>query len=131
MYPSGLAGIASGAIDLDTSDIRVLAMKTAFTLNLAHDNLDDISADSTGTAVALAGRSSITPVSPANARALDANDTPLGALPDAGDKLVLYLHTGVASTSTLIAYLDGFSWTAGQSPTAVWSANGIVYLVSA
>lgn len=133
IYPSGLAAIANGGIDLDTSDLRVQAIKTAgAAYNGANANLSDIAAgDRTGTAVALANKSIITPGSPANSRALDADDTPLGILADAGDRLIIYKHTGVEATSTLLAYLDGFSWTAGQSVTAVWSANGIIYLSSA
>jgi hypothetical protein len=133
MYPAGLAGIANGGIDLDTSDIRVQPLRSAYTFNAADANLSDIVAGTMrdGTAVALASKSIITPGSPANARALDAADTTFGTLPNGGNALLVYFHTGTESTSTLLAYIDGISWTAGQAPTAVWSANGIIYLVSA
>lgn len=131
IYPAGLAALANGGIDLDTSDLRVQAMKSAAAYNSAHANLSDVSANGTGGAVALASKSIITPGSPADSRALDAADTALGTLADAGDKLIIYLHTGVAGTSTLLAYIDGISWTAGQNVTVQWSADGIIYLSSA
>ncbi|MBL8924111.1 MAG: hypothetical protein JNJ54_34970 [Myxococcaceae bacterium] len=128
-YPSGKQGVMNGGIDLDTSDIRVLPVQSGYTYSAAHDNLDDISAPNrAGSAVALGSKSIITPGSPANARALDAADTALGTIASAGNALVLYLHTGVESTSTLLAYIDGISWTAGQSVTVQWDANGIIYL---
>jgi hypothetical protein len=133
VYPSGLAGIANGGIDLDTSDIRIQPVRAAYAWSAAHANLSDIVAgtERDGTAVALASKTIITPGSPANSRALDAADTALGTLPNGGNALVAYLHTGTEATSTLLAYIDGITWTAGQSPTAVWSANGILYLSSA
>lgn len=132
IYPSGLAAIANGGIDLDTSDIRVLPVQSGYTYDGADDNLDDIlGGERAGSAVALSGKSIITPGSPANSRALDAADTSLGTIANAGNALVLYLHTGTESTSTLLAYIDGISWTAGQSVTVQWSANGIIYLSSA
>lgn len=133
IYPAGLAAIANGGVDLDTSDIRVQPLRAAYTYNGADANLSDIVAGTMrdGTAVALTGKAIITPGSPANSRALDAADTPLGTLPNGGNALLLYFHTGTEATSTLIAYIDGITWTAGQAPTAVWSANGIIYLSSA
>jgi hypothetical protein len=133
IYPSGLGEIANGGIDLDTTDIRVQAVRAAYVYNGAHANLSDIVAgtERDGTAVALTAKTIITPGSPANSRALDAADTPLGTLPNGGNALVLYKHSGVEATSTLLAYIDGITWTAGQAPTAVWSANGIIYLSSA
>lgn len=132
IYPSGLGAIANGGIDLDTSDIRVLPVQAGYVYDGADDNLDDIiGGERAGSAVALTGKSIITPGSPANSRALDAADTSMGTIASAGNALVLYLHTGVESTSTLLAYIDGISWTAGQSVTVQWSANGIIYLSSA
>lgn len=133
MYPAGLAGIANGGIDLDTSTIGVQPLRSAYTFSNADANLSDIVAGTMrdGSPVNLASKTIITPGSPANARAMDAADTAFGVLPNGGNALLIYLNTGTEATSTLIAYIDGISWTAGQSPTAVWSANGIIYLVSA
>lgn len=130
VYPAGKAAIMNGGIDLDTSDIRVQPVQATYTASVAHANLSDVpGGQRTGTAVALASKSIITPTNPnANARALDAADTNLGTLAAAGNALVIYLHTGTESTSTLLCYIDGISWTAGQSVTAQWSADGIFYL---
>lgn len=132
IYPAGLGAIANGGIDLDTSDLRVVPLKSSYVYDGADATLADIVAgDRAGAAVALAGKTIITPGSPANSRALDADDTALGTLADAGNALAIYLHTGVEGTSTLLAYIDGISWTAGQNVTVQWSANGIIYLSSA
>jgi len=130
VYPAGKAAVMNGGIDLDTSDLRVQPVQATYTASVAHANLSDVpGAQRTGTAVALASKSIITPTNPnANARALDAADTSLGTLAAAGNALVIYLHTGSEATSTLLAYIDGISWTAGQSVTAQWSADGIFYL---
>lgn len=128
-FPSGKAGVMNGGIDLDTSDIRVMPLQSGYTYSAAHDNLDDIIAGNrAGSAVALGSKTIITPGSPANARALDAADTALGVLANAGNAVALYLHTGTESTSTLLAYIDGFSWTAGQNVTVQWDVNGIIFL---
>lgn len=129
-YPSGKAAVMNGSIDLDTSDIRVLPVTASHSFNAAHDNLDDIiGGNRAGTAVALASKAIITPTNPnTSARALDAADTSMGTIASAGNGFVLYLHTGVEATSTLLAYADGFSWTAGQSVTALWSTDGILFL---
>lgn len=130
VYPSGKAGIMNGGIDLDTSDLRVQPVQAAYTASTAHANLSDVpGGQRTGTAAALASKAIITPGSPANARALDAADLALGTLAAAGNALVVYLHTGVEATSTLLAYIDGISWTAGQTVTAQWDANGLFNLV--
>lgn len=129
-YSSGKAAVMNGGIDLDTSDIRVMPVQAAYTFNNAHDNLDDVpGGQRAGSAVALASKSIITPTNPNTAaRALDAADTAMGTIASAGNGFVLYLHTGVEATSTLLAYIDGFSWTAGQSVTAQWSTDGIIFL---
>lgn len=129
-YPSGKAAVMNGGIDLDTSDIRVLPVTSSHTFNAAHANLSDIvGGNRAGSAVALASKAIITPTNPnTSARALDAADTAMGTIASAGNGFVLYLHTGTEATSTLLAYLDGFSWTAGQSVTALWSADGIIFL---
>jgi hypothetical protein len=130
VYPSGKAAIANGGIDLDTSDLRVQPVQAAYTSSVAHANLSDVPVGQrTGTAAALASRTIITPTNPnTNARAMDAADTSLGTLAAAGNALVIYLHTGVEATSTLLAYIDGISWTAGQAVTAQWSTDGIFFL---
>lgn len=129
-YPSGKQAVMNGTIDLDTSDIRVLPVTASHSFNAVHDNLDDIiGGNRAGSAVALASKAIITPTNPnTSARALDAADTNMGTIASAGNGFVLYLHTGTESTSVLLAYLDGFSWTAGQSVTAQWSADGILFL---
>lgn len=130
VYPAGKTAIMNGGIDLDSSDLRVLPVQATYTAAVGHANLSDVPVGQrAGSAVALVSKAIITPTLPnANARALDANDTALGVIANAGNALVIYLHTGVEATSTLLCYIDGISWLAGQSVTAQWSADGIFYL---
>lgn len=131
--------LQAGMTAWDTGDYRVLLIRTSgggtgpyYTANLAtHDFLDDIpnNADCRpATAVAL------TESSPANDGTADAADItfPTVASGDAIQALVIYRHTGVESTSELLAYIDtgtGLPVTPnGADLNIVWNASGIFKL---
>lgn len=103
LYDTGRDAFLNGNIDWVADDIRGILIDTAlYTVNLVTDDfLDDVPAGAReGTITALSGKSS-------NAGIADATDltfvTVSGATVEA---LVLYRHTGVESTSQLIAYID-------------------------
>ena len=103
LYDKGRQGFLDGSIDWDTDDIRVILIDTAdYTVDLAtHDNLDDIPG---AARVAVSG--SLTGKTVADGVA-DAADVVLSAVTgDQSEALVIYKHTGVESTSRLIAYID-------------------------
>lgn len=103
LYDLGREGFLAGDIAWDSDDIRAILVDTgAYTVNLAvHDNLDDITAGARiAVSAALAGKTTTAGVA-------DANDVTFSAVSGATvEAIVLYKHTGVESTSRLIAYID-------------------------
>lgn len=103
LYAKGRQGFLDGSIDFDTDDIRAILIDTAdYTVDLAtHDNLDDIpSAARVAVSGALTGKTVTDGVA-------DAADITFSAVSgDPCEAIVLYKHTGVESTSRLIAYID-------------------------
>lgn len=126
LYPSFKQLLLGGDIDLATDDIRAVIVDTAdYIYSSAHDFLDDIPADA-GVAVS----SALTGKTIANG-VFDAADVTFNAVTgDSVEAVVLYKHTGVDATSSLIAYIDGFSAVTpnGGSVTASWNASGIFAL---
>jgi len=103
LYDNGREGFLDGTIDWDNDDIRAILIDTDdYTVNLAtHDNLDDIPADAR---VAVSG--ALTGKSVTNGIADADNITWSSVTGDECEAVVLYKHTGVESTSRLIAYID-------------------------
>jgi hypothetical protein len=103
LYDYGRQGFLDGSIDWDTDDIRCILVDAAdYTVNLdTDDNLDDVP----GTArVAVSGAFTSKTVVDGVA---DADDVVLSAVTgDPCEAVVIYQHTGVESTSRLIAYID-------------------------
>lgn len=102
LYDSAKAAILTNTLDVENGDIRALLVDSSYVVDTsAHDNLDDIGGGSrVGSAVALSGKT-------VAAGVFDADDVVFSGL--TGDDVaavVLYLHTGVESTSKLFAYLD-------------------------
>ena len=103
LYDKGRQGFLDGSIDWDTDDIRVILIDTDdYTVDLAvHDNLDDIPG---AARVKVSGALTAKTVTDGVA---DAADVVLSAVTgDECEALVIYKHTGVESTSRLIAYID-------------------------
>jgi hypothetical protein len=103
LYDKGRQSFLEGAINWDTDDIRVILVDTsAYTVDLVNDNaLDDVAAGARiATSAALAGTTATDGIA-------DATDIVFTAVTGASvEALVIYKHTGVESTSLLIAYLD-------------------------
>ena len=103
LYDKAREGFLDGSIDWDTDDIRAILIDTNdYTVDLeSHDNLDDIPA---AARVAVSG--ALTGKTVTNGVA-DADDVTFSAVTgDECEAIVLYKHTGVESTSRLIAYID-------------------------
>jgi hypothetical protein len=103
LYDKGRQGFLDGSIDWDSDDIRVILVDLAdYTVNLAtHDNLDDVPA---GARVAVSGSLSSKTVTDGVADAADITFSSVTG--DPAEALIIYQHTGVESTSRLIAYID-------------------------
>ena len=103
LYDKGREGFLDGSIDWDTNDIRVILIDVAdYTVNLAtHTFLNEVPAISR---VATSGALTSKTVA---AGVADAADVVLAAVTgDPCEAIVIYKHTGVETTSALIAYID-------------------------
>lgn len=125
VYPKGLEGFLDGSIDWDTNDVRAILIDSAdYTYSAAHDNLDDVAA---AARVAVSGAMASKTVTNGTADAADVTYTAVTG--DPCEAIVIYKHTGVESTSRLIAYIDGLSITPNGGDIAVaWHASGIFTL---
>ena len=103
LYDAGRNAFLLGDIDWVADDIRAILVDTAdYTVNLAtHSNLSSVPAIArVATSGALTNKTALAGVA-------DADDVSFGAVSgDPSEAVVLYKHTGVESTSTLIAYID-------------------------
>lgn len=103
LYAAGKQALLTAGINWTSDDIRVVLVDSAdYTVDLAtHDNLDDIPvAARVATSAALTGMSATGGVADA------ADVTYTSVTGDSIEAAVIYKHTGVESTSTLIAYID-------------------------
>lgn len=104
IYPKGVQGLWTGAIDLDTDDIRVIGVTASYTYSNAHQYLSDLT-NTVGTAVALTGETVGQSSNVVNFDAADATQTAVAA-GSTIDRVAVYKHTGVSGTSNLIALLE-------------------------
>lgn len=123
-FSPGVEEILNGGIDMDTDDIRVVAVDSSdYTFSDAHDMLEDIAAGARIFTEALVGESITDGVFDAN------NVTSTSVTGDQFEYLIIYEHTGVESTSNLILKLDtatGLPLTPnGGDVTIAWSGSGI------
>lgn len=106
-------------VDMLVDTIKVRLVRTsAYTFSQAHDFADDLPA-AIVTDVTLGSKTT-------TAGEFDAGDAVFAAVPAGAaiDALVIYKDTGVAGTSPLIAYIDGFSVTPnGGDITIQWQGT--------
>jgi hypothetical protein len=115
VYPAYKESLLSA---LTSGTVKAALMKSSAAYNAAHDFYDDISADVLAT-VTVTGKS-------VTAGVFDAGDVTFSAVAggNTGDAIVLYIDSGSAATSRLIAWIDGNSLsTNGGNITVTWS-NG-------
>lgn len=113
-------------VDLNDGDVRVILIDAAdYIFSTAHDFLDDVPAIAR---VATSGTMTNTTVTNG---IFDADDVTLSLVSgDQSEALLFYIHTGVESTSRLVAYIDtgvtGLPVTPnGGNINLIWNASGI------
>lgn len=106
LYDKGREGFLDGSIDWDTHDIRVILVDNGnYSVNLStHANLTDVPVGArVSTSGSLTGKT-------VTAGVADATDVTFTAVTgNSIESIVIYKHTGVESTSRLIAYVDSAS----------------------
>lgn len=103
LYGFGRQGFLDGSIDWDTDDIRAILIDVAdYTVAIdTHDNLDDVAGAARVAVSSSLGSKTVT------LGVADAADTVFTSVTgDPFEAIILYKHTGVESTSRLIAYID-------------------------
>lgn len=98
-YPLGLKAILDGDVDLLVDDISLQLYSGAAVYNVAHDFLSDVGGTQQGSPVTLTGKdtsggkftATVPPVTPPASTIVAA---------------ILYVDTGVDSTSRLLAFID-------------------------
>jgi hypothetical protein len=134
-YNEGAKRIFNGGIDLDTSAIQVMLVKSTYVFDPDHAAIDDGSAnDPASHEISVSGYARQTLASrtvgkddPGNYAYLDADDTAFGAL--AGTQIIgaaiIFYNTGLDTTSIPIALFDlPDTTTNGSAVTIVWAAVG-------
>lgn len=135
LYNEGQHLMATQALNWATADIRVLLLKTGYTLDKDHRFVSSLTPASNEATIsgyarqALAGMS-ITKVDASDRIVFDATDLAFGALAT-GETIiagVVYLHNAADSAAPLICYAD---WTDvptnGSTFTITWHADGVFY----
>lgn len=122
VYPIALEQFLQGGINLSSANVKAVLIDTgAYTYSAAHDFLDDVAAGARiGTSGNLASKTFTGGV-------FDAADITITAVTGATvEAVIVYVDTGVASTSRLLCYIDGLSLTPnGGDVTIQWNASGI------
>lgn len=125
LYPSLKQQFLTAGIDLENdATIKAVLLDTGtYTYNSAHDFYNDVTGVTTpiGTPVALASKTINSP----SAGVFDAADTTLTSVTGASaEAILIFQDTGTASTSSLVAFIDGITVTPnGGNITIAWD-NG-------
>ena len=129
IYPKAKEQLLQGGINMSSGDIRAILVDLAdYTYNAAHNALDDVAAGSRVSVTATIGTKTFT-----DGLFAAANTVFTAATGDISEAIILYVHTGVESTSLLIAFLDtgitGIPVTPnGGNINVTWSGSGIFQL---
>lgn len=104
LYDKGRQGFLDGSIDWDTDDVRATLVRGYTPNQSTHDMLDDV----TGAGGTLVSTTSALGTKTVTDGVADAADPTLSAVTAgaACNHIVIYKHTGTASTSRLIACID-------------------------
>lgn len=126
----------NGSIDLDTDDIKVMLVTSAYVPNIdTNTKRSDVTNEVTGTGYTAGGQSlagkTVTQDNTDDEGVFDANDVTWSASTITARGAVLYKSRGgAASADELVCYFDfvtDFSSTAGNF-TITWNAEGILDL---
>ena len=103
IYPKAKEALGKKLVDLTADDIRAVLVKSTGSYNAAHDFLDDLGANTIGTAQAISGSTMSGRDLSTSAGSVTFSAVTTGSTVSA---VVLYVHTGTGSTSRLIAWID-------------------------
>lgn len=128
IYPKAAEAMLQGNLNL-TGTVKAVLVDTAdYTYSAAHDNLDDVPAGArVATSNALASKTYTNGT-------FDAADLTWASVTgDQAEAIIIYIDSGVESTSKLVAYIDsgtGLPVTPNSGDIDVqWNAAGIFSLV--
>lgn len=130
IYPKYKEALISGGsnVNLATGTVKVALVDTgAYTYNSTHQYFSSVSSAVVGTPATLANKTTTNGV-------FDADDVTFTGLPNTSiEALVIYVDTGNAATSPLVAYQDtgvtGLPFTTNNGNASIqWDAAGIFAL---
>jgi hypothetical protein len=128
VYPKCKEGLLKADIDLEGGTVKAALIDTgAYTYNAAHDFWDDASAGLIGTAQTL-GTKTYT-----NGTFDAADSTFTSVTGNSVEAIIIYVDSGSAATSPLVAYIDSASAGLPVTPNGgnivvTWNASGIFSL---
>jgi hypothetical protein len=136
LYASVFAKAFNKEIDLDTDTIKVaLATSTYTPSQTTHDYFNDITNEVTGTGYTAGGATlaSKTVTTSSLTFTFDAADTSWASSTITARYAIIYVSTGTASTSALIAYVDFGAdvVSSGAAFSITWDATGIASFTAA
>lgn len=124
IYPITKGSLLQGSVNMNTGTVKAALVGSGYTYAATHDFFDDLGANVIGTPQTLASKTFTNGT-------FDAADVSWTALASGSTvkAVVIYIDTGTASTSRLIAYLDGMTnlplATNGGDVSITWDATGI------
>lgn len=125
LYDKGRQNFLEGDIDWLVNNIKVMLVKSTYTLDQTDEFVDDLTpgTNDNGRTGNLSGKSSTSGVADASDTSLTATDA------DACNALVIFYDTGSDATALLIAYIDtatGLPFTPGAGGTVniAWDNAG-------
>lgn len=128
VYPEFKEALLKGDVDLDTATLAIALVDLAdYTYDAAHDFLDDVPSGARVAVVDLTG------VTTANGL-IDADNAVFPSVTgDVAEALILYINTGSAATSRLVAFIDTGVTRLPVTPNGTniniaFNASGIVQL---
>lgn len=131
VYGNFVGKALSKEIDWDSDTVKVALTTSAYVPNVdTHEYFDDVTNEVTGTGYTAGGATlaSKTSVYDTGVHTLDAANTSWASSTITARFAVIYVDTGIASTSPLIAYLDFAEDKSSSDGTfqITWGAAGII-----
>ena len=100
MFQKAKEQLLQAGINMSSGDIRVMLVRSTYTLDQADEFVADLGAVDNGRSAALGSKTFTNGV-------FDAADTTITATAaNASNALIIFLHTGSDATARLIAYID-------------------------
>lgn len=100
LFDKGRQGFLDGSIDYDTNDIRVMLVRSTYTLDQTDQFVSDLGSVDNGRSAAFASKTTTSGI----ADAADITLTATAAV--ACNALIIFKHTGADTSARLIAYID-------------------------